>query len=244
MLRALFLGCMCSASLALHAQIPYRLTARTDLSVYSLNAALGGFQYLRPAVAPYTAAELSSLQVPNMPSWEAVALNRWDPAAGRRSDLGLFAAFGAAGLTALAHSYSEGHPVRDGAVLGSMWFQANLSSLMLTEVVKNSVQRNRPFAYNDQAPLAERLDADVRKSFFSGHSSITACNAVFAAKIWSDMHPNSRYKPLVWTAAAVVPAYVAAQRVRAGKHYPSDVLVGLAVGAAVGYIIPQIHLSR
>jgi membrane-associated phospholipid phosphatase len=41
-----------------------------------------------------------------------------------------------------------------------------------------------------------------------------------------------------------VPAYAALQRVQAGKHYPSDVIVGLAVGAAMGYLIPQIHLTR
>jgi membrane-associated phospholipid phosphatase len=88
------------------------------------------------------------------------------------------------------------------------------------------------------------MESDARKSFFSGHSSMTACNTFFAAKIWSDMHPNSKLKPWVWTAAAAVPAYAALQRVQAGKHYPSDVIVGLAVGAAMGYLIPQIHLTR
>jgi membrane-associated phospholipid phosphatase len=134
--------------------------------------------------------------------------------------------------------------VRDGLVLGSLWFQTNLSTLMLTDLVKNSLRRNRPFVYNAQAPLIDRMESDARKSFFSGHASMTACNTFFAAKIWSDMHPNSKLKPWVWTAAAAVPAYAALQRVQAGKHYPSDVIVGLAVGAAMGYLIPQIHLTR
>jgi hypothetical protein len=50
------------------------------------------------------------------------------------------------------------------------------------------------------------MESDARKSFFSGHASMTACNTFFAAKIWSDMHPNSKLKPWVWTAAAAVPA--------------------------------------
>ena len=58
------------------------------------------------------------------------------------------------------------------------------------------------------------------------------------------MHPDSRLAPVVWSAAALVPTYLAWQRVEAGKHYPSDVVVGTVVGAAVGYLIPTIHLDR
>jgi membrane-associated phospholipid phosphatase len=163
--------------------------------------------------------------------------------AGQRSDYALFAAFGTAGLTALAHTQAD-RRFGDAVVLGSMWFQTNLSTLMLTDAVKNSVRRNRPFVYNERAPLDARMEADARKSFFSGHASLTACNTFFAAKVWSDMHPDSRWTPVVWSAAALVPAYVAWQRVEAGKHYPSDVVVGAVVGAAVGYLIPTIHLDR
>jgi membrane-associated phospholipid phosphatase len=151
--------------------------------------------------------------------------------------------FGVAGMVAIAQTPKNAF-VRDGQVLGSLLFQTNLSTLMLTDLAKNSLRRNRPLVYNSQAPLIDRMESDARKSFFSGHASMTACNTFFAAKIWTDMHPNSKLKPWVWTAAAAVPAYAALQRVQAGKHYPSDVIVGLAVGAAMGYLIPQIHLTR
>ncbi len=226
------------------AQVPYRISLRTDAPVYGASLGmLGANAYLGSRLTAFSESELNALTPPSLPAWEAIALNRWDEGAAKRSDAVLFAAFGTAGMVLLAQT-PKNTLVRDGLVLGSLWFQTNLSTLMLTDLAKNSLRRNRPFVYNSQAPLSDRMDADARKSFFSGHASMTACNTFFAAKIWSDMHPNSKLKPWVWTAAAVVPAYAALQRVQAGKHYPSDVIVGLAVGAAMGYLIPQIHLTR
>lgn len=232
--------------LGLHAmaQVPYRISLRTDAPVYGASLAMmGANAYLGSRLPAFTESELNALTQPNLPAWEAIALNRWDEGAAKRSDVVLFAAFGTAGMVLLAQT-PKNMLVRDGMVLGSLWFQTNLSTLLLTDLVKSSLRRNRPFIYNSQAPLIDRMESDARKSFFSGHSSMTACNTFLAAKVWSDMHPNSKLKPWVWTAAAAVPAYVALQRVQAGKHYPSDVIVGLAVGAAMGYLIPQIHLTR
>lgn len=243
MLRIICFAALLSAQV-LWAQLPYQLSARTDGITYGVNGALLGWNaYASGQHRGFSEFELANLGSPAARGLDRVALNRWDEAAGQRSDYALFAAFGAAGITALAHTRAD-HRVADVVVLGSMWFQANLSTLMLTDAVKNAVRRNRPFTYYDGAPLSERMEADARKSFFSGHASLTACNTFYAAKVWSDLHPDSRWKPAVWSAAALVPAYVAWQRVQAGKHYPSDVLVGFAVGAAVGYLIPQLHLTR
>lgn len=235
---------MVLSSLQVSAQLPYQIRPAVDVPVYGVSLGLAAVNWqLGDRLEPRTEAELQLLEPRNVSALDAVALNRWNPSAGTRSDVGMLAAFGAAGLSVLAQTPRE-QWVRDGAVLGSLWFQTNLSTLMVTDLVKNSVKRNRPFVYYDAAPLADRMESDARKSFFSGHSSMTACNAVFAAKVWTDLHPGSKWTPWVWSAAAAVPAYVAWQRVEAGKHYPSDVLVGLAVGAAMGYLIPQIHLAR
>ena len=44
----------------------------------------------------------------------------------------------------------------------------------------------------------------------------------------------------MWVAAAV-PAVVAYFRIRAGKHFLTDNLVGYAVGATVGVLVPRLH---
>jgi membrane-associated phospholipid phosphatase len=45
----------------------------------------------------------------------------------------------------------------------------------------------------------------------------------------------------VWGAAAAVPAAVAYFRIQAGKHFLSDNIVGYAVGATAGIVVPQLH---
>ena len=42
-------------------------------------------------------------------------------------------------------------------------------------------------------------------------------------------------------AAALVPAAVAYNRIEAGKHFLTDNLVGYAVGATMGILVPQLH---
>ena len=41
--------------------------------------------------------------------------------------------------------------------------------------------------------------------------------------------------------AALAPATVGFLRVKGGKHFPTDVLTGLVVGAATGYLVPRLH---
>ena len=125
-----------------------------------------------------------------------------------------------------------------------MWVEMNSLTLMATDLTKNLVSRPRPFTYYNAAPLADRMDSDARKSFFSGHTSMTAANSFYAAKMYSDLYPDSRWRPWVWTAAAVLPAITAQQRMAAGKHFLSDVLVGYVVGGFIGYMVPEFHRRR
>ena len=59
--------------------------------------------------------------------------------------------------------------------------------------------------------------------------------------MFHDFNPGSRAQPYVWGAAAAVPAVVAYFRTKAGKHFLTDNLVGYAVGATVGIMVPRLH---
>jgi membrane-associated phospholipid phosphatase len=111
----------------------------------------------------------------------------------------------------------------------------------LTSITKRIFLRNQPYVFNPDVPVAEKLPADSRFSFFSGHTSITTSMSFFSAKIWSDYHPDSRWKPVVWTAAAAVPAVTGYLRFKASKHCFTDVAMGYAIGALVGYFVPHFH---
>jgi len=55
---------------------------------------------------------------------------------------------------------------------------------------------------------------------------------------------RTRHRTLAWTVLAsglTGSALVGVSRIAAGGHFPSDVLVGYAVGAAVGIALPALH---
>lgn len=111
----------------------------------------------------------------------------------------------------------------------------------LTTLTKSAVARPRPFVFNEEVDLEHKLGRGARYSFFSGHTSKTAAMSFFTAKVYADFYPESKWRPFVWTAAAAIPAVTGYMRVKGGKHYPSDVIVGYAVGAATGILVPHLH---
>ncbi|MCB0632786.1 MAG: phosphatase PAP2 family protein, partial [Lewinella sp.] len=101
-------------------------------------------------------------------------------------------------------------------------------------------KRPRPYAFSRILPgmISEQilLKKNTLRSFFSGHTSIVACNSFMAAKMLTDFYPESKVKPIIWTTATLLPAITGYLRVKAGKHFITDVLAGLAAGAAVGLL--------
>lgn len=102
--------------------------------------------------------------------------------------------------------------------------------------------RERPFVYYPEIPLDEKLKIGSRDSFFSGHTSTTAAASFFMAKVYTDLHPETEGKKwLYYLAALAPPAFVGYFRYKGLKHFPTDVLTGIAVGAASGILIPHLH---
>ncbi|QGY44040.1 phosphatase PAP2 family protein [Maribellus comscasis] len=106
----------------------------------------------------------------------------------------------------------------------------------------SSVLRTRPFNYNPDVPVEDKLASETRNSFFSGHVSTAATASFFMAKVYSDYHPeigNKKY--LLFAAAVIPPALVGYYRFKAMKHFPTDILTGFVVGASAGILIPELH---
>jgi membrane-associated phospholipid phosphatase len=102
--------------------------------------------------------------------------------------------------------------------------------------------RIRPYAYYNEVPVNDKLKTGTTDSFFSGHTSMTAGASFFMAKVLSDYHPEWGHKRwLLFAAALIPPTFVGYFRYRGLKHFPSDVVIGTAVGAAVGVLTPHIH---
>ncbi|MBX2817404.1 MAG: phosphatase PAP2 family protein [Saprospiraceae bacterium] len=128
---------------------------------------------------------------------------------------------------------------------GLMYAQTLLLVQGITDVTKYAVKRPRPYTLALGRQNEDYLlSANDRASFFSGHTSASAASSFFFARTFADYYPRSPFKNYVWGAAIAIPAMTGYLRVRAGKHYPSDVLVGYAVGALVGLAIPQLHKKQ
>jgi len=129
-------------------------------------------------------------------------------------------------------------------VIALMVLETGLINNGMTNMFKGTVNRYRPFNYNPDVELSEKLRASSNKSYISGHTSHVAAFSFLSAKIITDLHPNMSHKKLVWGTAIAIPSVIGYLRIRAGKHFPTDTISGYIVGATVGYLIPTIHLHK
>jgi hypothetical protein len=103
--------------------------------------------------------------------------------------------------------------------------------------------RYRPLAYNttDGVSLDEKRRGGAKNSFFAGHVALVATSTFFTAKVFSDYNPHSKLKYLFYGVAIVSTAGTGYLRHRGGKHFPSDIVIGTAVGTLSGLLVPHFH---
>jgi membrane-associated phospholipid phosphatase len=105
-----------------------------------------------------------------------------------------------------------------------------------------SIRRPRPFTYNNNIPVVERIGDAKSNSFFSGHVSFAATSTFFLVKVYTDYHHIKGWKRLaLYTAAAVPPSLVGYYRVQGARHFRTDAILGLIIGASTGIVIPELH---
>ncbi|MER0240527.1 phosphatase PAP2 family protein [Streptomyces sp. HSW2009] len=132
----------------------------------------------------------------------------------------------AAGMAATKH-----RPTRRAALRGVA--SLALASATVNTVAKRSVRRNRPLV--DGVPMIRRLRRQpITTSFPSGHSASAAAFAVGVAL------ESPRWGAVV----APIAASVAFSRIYTGAHYPSDVLVGSAIGAGAALAVRGLVPTR
>jgi membrane-associated phospholipid phosphatase len=129
----------------------------------------------------------------------------------------------------------------DFRTFGAMYLQTLIFASALPTISKGIFIRTRPFVYNENAPSEKKVKMQARLAFFSGHTTNAFAGAVFFATTFSDYFPDSELKPFVWSGSLLLAIIVGYSRIEAGKHFPTDVLVGAAVGSAIGYFIPWLH---
>lgn len=251
-LAFLFAGLSAGAEAPLHAQdrpFPYSL-GKQDLIMVPAGIGLAALGVtLRDATDPITLPELTQLDRGDVNWFDRSATGNWSETWSDRSDEFRNLVVGTTFLTLGfegARSLLKGRP-GDGATMAVMLGELYTFLLGTSYTTKALVGRKRPYVFNPQMTVEERYQIassegnDVFFSFFSGHATSAFAAATFTSTVFTDLFGRSKWSHLVWGSTLTLATMTAYSRVKAGKHYPSDVIVGAAVGSAIGYLVPRLH---
>ncbi|MFI1761307.1 bifunctional phosphatase PAP2/diacylglycerol kinase family protein [Streptomyces sp. NPDC020800] len=158
--------------------------------------------------------------------WHWPGAERVLPRLSRSANHGVLWFAAAAAIAASRTPRARRAAVRGVASLG-------MASLAINTLGKRSVRRPRPVL--DPVPLVRRLDRQpFTTSFPSGHAASAAAFATGVA-----------LESPAWGAVVAPVAFsVAASRVYTGVHFPSDVLVGAALGAGAAFAVRALVPTR
>lgn len=215
----------------------YQLNAKREWLMCGTGLLLASASYLASQnQVGLSQDEINKLDAKNIWGFDRTTVDNISASAANRSDMFLYASLAtASSVLAFKNTRSDLLKI---AVVGA---ETVFYTVGLTYAAKTLFLRPRPFMYNANNNLYDKADSDGRFSFFSGHSSISAAATFFTASTLNIYLPNLKYKAILWTAAAVLPAATALYRVQAGKHFPTDVITGYLVGSALGIGIPYLH---
>lgn len=171
-----------------------------------------------------------------------------DPNAGPRSNLGLGAAVAFAVIDPVLSGFRE-RSLQTALVDAMLYAETASLTMALTDMVKLAVRRPRPRAYLDAEQHRNdgnysNASTDSALSFFSGHASMTASIGATASYLAFARSPKSWRPWLTLALATSITTFVSIERVRGGKHFPTDVLAGSFAGAGIGLLVPHLHRTE
>jgi undecaprenyl-diphosphatase len=171
-----------------------------------------------------------------------------DPHAGMYSNIGLYAAVGFAVVDPVLSGFRDG---TDAMIVdGFMYAESGSLAVTLTDITKIAVRRPRPVDYINCGTAAQQAvpgnctSTDLGLSFFSGHASTVAALGATATYLAFVRSPSSPRPWITLGVSTALTAFVSYERVRAGEHFPTDVIAGSMAGAAVGVLVPHLHRHK
>jgi undecaprenyl-diphosphatase len=185
---------------------------------------------------------------PNFDTSNLIAIDRGavtqtiDPHAGTYSTVALGVAC-AYGLIDPIMSGVRERSVQTGLADAFMYAEAVSFTLAMTNIVKMAVRRPRPIAYIEAEahPDVANSSTDSALSFFSGHAALTATLGATATYLAFARSPHTARPWITLVVGVGLTTFVSIERVRAGAHFPTDVIAGSIAGAGMGLVVPHLH---
>jgi membrane-associated phospholipid phosphatase len=171
-----------------------------------------------------------------------------DPHAATYSNIGLGVSVGFAVLDPVLSGFRDGW---DALEVDAVMYAETISlTEMITDLTKVAVRRPRPIDYIDcpygvpgrpqTGPGCQSTDLGL--SFFSGHAATVASIGATATYLAFVRDRKSLRPWLTLVASTALTTFVSYERVRAGAHFPTDVIAGSLFGGSIGVFVPHVHL--
>jgi len=217
----------------------YDLDGGRETALLAGGAAVGAAAlWVAAELEPLDPAELAALQATDLPAIDRAATRQWSPTAATWSDI-LGYGSTVAPLLLLADTGSEA----GAGDLGLMYAETMLLEQGLVGLIKGLVRRPRPLTYNPdpRIPDSLRRSHHAVRSFPSGHTAGAFAAAVFAGEVYARLNPDDPVRHWIRGGGLAIAATTGWLRIRAGRHFPTDVLAGAVIGSLVGWAVPRLH---
>lgn len=219
---------------------PYKLSWNTDGWLIGSSMITGGIAYAIETNLPsLSSVELQSLNISSINFLDRNIAGIYDESQSNLSDVFV----GIAIVSPLCLMVDKDIR-KDYFTFGVMYAETGALAAIVPSLCKGIIKRIRPYVYKTSAPIDIRTESDAQRSFFSRHSTVAFATAVFISTVYDDYFPASRYSMYIWASSLGLATAVATLRVTSGSHFPTDVIVGAAVGSGIGYLIPYLHRDQ
>lgn len=214
----------------------YRFSTSTDISISSGSALIVILTDRYDAQDTTWKQSLACSNPESVNLLDRSAISQYSPQASKMSDYLLIS------MTLAPLVMYSSHDIRqDKADHLMLYSETFIINTALTQLIKNTVQRKRPYLYNSSVPQKVKNQTDSFRSFVSGHTSTTFMSAVYCMQVMNDYGLNKNVKYSVnalLLSSATATGYL---RYKAGRHFPTDILAGAILGSACGYFVPVLH---
>lgn len=155
----------------------------------------------------------------------------FSPRYARASDIS-FASVGLLALYGISRTPPTERNTAAVIMMQNVWLTWNI-----TQTTKVLALRARPYANESGFKAGKKDDA---YSFLSGHTSLTACMAA-SHYFYDRTLPSNNRKPAITLGLSALTLGTGLLRIKAGKHFPTDVLAGAILGTGVAYLNTRLH---
>ncbi|TXF91480.1 phosphatase PAP2 family protein [Neolewinella aurantiaca] len=182
---------------------------------------------------------VSTLRNPHAGSRNLLDAFAWDEQNAPAANLADAGLYGGPALPLLLAFHPR--PRRNFGTLLLIWLETVYLNFAVTSVIKNRFSRPRPYVLAASFPFEQVLSRNDRAAFLSGHTSMAAAGGVLFALLVSHYSQNRPAQMGAFFIAGSVPGFTAFLRVKSAKHWPTDAVAGVLLGAGVALSVFELH---